>query len=57
MIFKVSSHKHGDSFHVSGTIVIDRTQFDIKYGSGSFFDNLGDRTINNDFELKFDLMF
>jgi len=55
--FKVSSHKHSDSFHVSGTIVIDRTQFDIKYGSGSFFDNLGDRTINNDFELKFDLMF
>jgi len=55
--FKVSSHKHGDLFHVSGNIVIDRTQFDIKYGSGSFFDNLGDRTINNDFELKFDMMF
>lgn len=55
--FKLSSHKHGDLFHVSGTIVIDRTQFNIKYGSGSFFDNLGDRTINNDFELKFDLMF
>jgi len=55
--FKVSSHKHSESLHVSGIIVIDRTQFDIRYGSGSFFDNLGDRTISDDFKLKFDLMF
>ena len=55
--FEVDSHQHGDSFHVSGMMVIDRTLFGIKYGSGSFFDNLGDRTIYNDFELKFDLMF
>lgn len=55
--FEVDSHMHGESVHVSGLMVIDRTQFDIKYGSGSFFDNLGDRTIHNDFELKFDLMF
>ncbi len=55
--FEVDSHQHGDSFHVSGMMVIDRTLFGIKYGSGSFFDNLGDKTIYNDFELKFDLMF
>ena len=55
--FEVTSHKHGDSYHMSGVIVIDRTQFDIKYGSGSFFDNLGDKTIHDNFELKFDLMF
>ena len=55
--FEVDSHKHGESVYVSGLMVIDRTQFDIRYGSGSFFDNLGDRTINNDFEIKFDLMF
>ena len=55
--FEVNSHQHGDSYHMSGLIVIDRTQFNIKYGSGSFFDNLGDKTIDNNFELKFDLMF
>ncbi len=30
---------------------INRTHWDIKYGSGSFFDNLGDRAIYDDIEL------
>ncbi len=30
---------------------IDRTKYDIKYGSGSFFDNLGDKAIADEFEL------
>ena len=38
-----------------GELIIDRTKWDIKYGSSSFFDNLGDRAIYNDFILKFDL--
>jgi polyisoprenoid-binding protein YceI len=36
---------------------IDRTKYGIKYGSGSFFDNLGDKTINDDFELTVSLKF
>lgn len=36
-----------------GEIAIDRTLFDIKYGSGSFFDNLGDKAIMDDFLVKF----
>ncbi len=32
---------------------IDRSKWDIRYGSGSFFDNLGDKTIYD--EIKFDL--
>lgn len=32
-------------------IIIDRTKYDIKYGSGSFFDDLGDKTIDDDFKL------
>lgn len=31
---------------------IDRTKWDIRYGSKTFFDNLGDRFINDDIELK-----
>lgn len=32
-------------------VLIDRTKFDIRYGSKSFF-NLGDKAIDNDFELN-----
>lgn len=35
----------------TANIVIDRSKFNIKYGSGSFFDDLGDKTIYDDFEL------
>ena len=41
----------------SANVKIDRTKYDIKYGSGSFFDNLGDKTINDEFELKVKLVF
>lgn len=36
---------------------VNRTKFGIKYGSGSFFDNLGDKTISDDFELSVNLKF
>ena len=36
----------------SETFSIDRSKWDIKYGSKSFFDNLGDKFINDDIELK-----
>lgn len=36
-------------------VVIDRSKFDVRYGSGSFFDNLGDKTIYDDFELTVNL--
>lgn len=36
---------------------IDRTKYDIKYGSGSFFENLGDKAISDDFELAVALKF
>jgi len=32
-------------------LVIDRTKYDIRYGSGSFFDDLGDKTIYDEFTL------
>jgi polyisoprenoid-binding protein YceI len=36
---------------------IDRTKYDIKYGSGSFFENLGDKTISDEFDLAVSLKF
>ena len=34
---------------------VDRTKYGIKYGSGSFFENLGDKAISNDFEVEVDI--
>ena len=36
-------------------IHIDRTEFDVKYGSGSFFEGLGDNMIYDEFELTVSL--
>ncbi len=33
-------------------IVIDRSKYDVRYGSGSFFDDLGDKMIYDDFTLS-----
>jgi polyisoprenoid-binding protein YceI len=38
-------------------VVIDRTKYGIEYGSGSIFDGLGDKAINDDFTLKVVLSF
>ncbi|BFP39722.1 YceI family protein [Flavobacteriaceae bacterium GF1] len=41
----------------TATMKIDRAQYNVKYGSGSFFDNLGDKTIYDEFDLVVDLEF
>ena len=33
-------------------LVIDRTKFNVKYGSGTFFENLGDKMIYDEFNLS-----
>ena len=35
---------------------LNRTEWDIKYGSGSFFDDLGDKTIYDEFQVKFSVV-
>ncbi len=37
-------------------IVVDRTKFDIKFRSGNFFENLGDKVIEDNFELNVELV-
>lgn len=41
----------------NGSVSIDRTKYGIRYGSGSFFSNLGDNTIKNNFTLDVNLKF
>jgi polyisoprenoid-binding protein YceI len=37
--------------------MIDRTKYDIKYGSGTFFTSIGDKAIDDEFELTVALKF
>jgi polyisoprenoid-binding protein YceI len=41
----------------STVVKIDRTKYDIKYGSKSFFESIGDKAINDDFDLTVNLQF
>ncbi|MBG8552419.1 MULTISPECIES: YceI family protein [Hymenobacter] len=40
----------------SGVATIDRTQFDIRYGSKSFFESIGDKAIDDTFTLSFNVI-
>ena len=42
--------KEGDSFKT--VLTVDRAKYDIRYGSKSFFDSLGDKVIYDDFTLE-----
>ena len=54
--FKASSQKKDDGVWYYANIVVDRTKYNVRYGSGSFFDNLGDKTIYDEFKLKVALL-
>jgi polyisoprenoid-binding protein YceI len=44
------------SIMISGEASVDRSVWEIKYGSETFFKDLGDKIINNIFTLKFNLI-
>ncbi len=48
-----SSTEANGATTVKGSIKVDRSDFNIQYGSGSFFDGLGDKTIYDEFDLNF----
>jgi len=54
--FKATMQKKDDGTWFYANIVVDRTKYNVRYGSGSFFDNLGDKTIYDEFKLKVNLL-
>ena len=46
--FKVK--KDGNAYVAD--LVVDRSKYDVRYGSGSFFDNLGDNLIYDEFDMS-----
>ncbi|MBK7853601.1 MAG: YceI family protein [Bacteroidetes bacterium] len=51
--FDVALKNEGGKMNCSGSIVIDRSKYDVRYGSKTFFSDIGDKAIMDDFTLKF----
>ncbi len=46
----------GSVLKAKGKVIVDRTLYDIKYGSGKFFSDLGDKMIHDTFSLDFNVV-
>ena len=53
--FIASTTTDESSMMGNATVVFDRTKYKSQYGSENFFENLGDKVINDDIELKISL--
>ena len=54
--FNANVSINGDLLNAKGLITVNRTLYGIKYGSGSFFQGLGDKMIYYDFTLDFNIV-
>ena len=54
--FPATINVKGTELNATAKVIVDRTKYGIKYGSGSFFENLGDKAIDNNFELDVNLV-
>lgn len=56
VVFKANLAEAGGVVTATGDITVDRSLYDVRFGSGSFFDNLGDKTIYDEFDLNVTLV-
>ena len=54
--FPVMYSVSGNTLTASGKATINRAKFEIKFGSKSFFDNLGDKVIYDDFTVDMNIV-
>jgi polyisoprenoid-binding protein YceI len=54
--FEASVEVQENTISAAGEIIVDRTKYGIKFGSGNFFKGLGDTLIYNDFKLDLNLV-
>ena len=62
LTIKGITHPIDFEMHVEGNtamtkLVVDRSKYDVRFRSASFFENLGDKMIYDDFELAVNLKF
>ncbi len=53
--FKAYVKNAGSGLDARASLVFDRTKYDVRYGSSSFFDGLGDKAIYDDVKLEISL--
>lgn len=53
--FPAQVEVNGEKATAKANLKVDRTKHNVRYGSGKFFQNLGDKMINDEFELALDL--
>jgi polyisoprenoid-binding protein YceI len=54
--FPATIKTDGNTVTADAVITVDRTKYDIKYGSKKFFESIGDKAIYDDFELAVKLV-
>ncbi len=54
--FNIIVTQEGEKIRGKGKLVFDRTKYNIKYNSGNFFKDLGDKLIYDEVELEFDII-
>jgi polyisoprenoid-binding protein YceI len=57
MSFPAMFEMDGETLHMTAEIEVDRSVHDVRFGSGAFFEDLGDNLINDEFQLTVDLSF
>lgn len=55
--FPATVTKTDAGIQITGKATLDRTLWDVRFGSDKFFDNLGDGLIEDEFTLTFDMLF
>ncbi|GAB3571278.1 YceI family protein [Spirosoma luteolum] len=54
--FPATVKVNGNMIEADGKATLDRTKYDIRYGSKSFFENIGDKAIYDDFTVEMKLV-
>jgi len=54
--FPATSSKNGNNSLYKGTLTVDRSKYNVRYGSKSFFNDIGDKAIDDEFTLDFNLV-
>ena len=53
--FSTSVESSGGEARATAEVVLDRTLWDVRYGSGKFFQNLGNNVISDNFKVTLDI--
>ena len=54
--FDVTLITQGSKITCVGSAVVDRSKYDVRYGSKSFFEDIGDKVIYDEFTIKFNVV-